>query len=92
MSDDNTDLRDEMRQEFAEEFGEADFPVSSPMDLLPALSNGPTTKFTAGDISLTAMELSSMGSAYMDFPYDNLDDLLDDAMNGLEEEGYFDSD
>ncbi|MFB6164033.1 MAG: MTH865 family protein [Haloarculaceae archaeon] len=78
--------RDDLRQQLVDGFEGADYPVNSPMDLVPALPNGPSTKFESGDVSFTAMELQSRGGGG-DFPYDDVDTLVDDIMDGLEDEG-----
>lgn len=78
--------RDELRQQFRDAFDGADYPVNSPMDLVPALPNGPGTTFESGDFSMTAMELNQK-SGGGDFPYQDVDSLVDDIMNGLVEEG-----
>jgi hypothetical protein len=80
--------KDELRQQFTEAFEGADYPVNSPMDLVPALPNGPATTFESGDFSMTAMELNTKGGGSQDFPYENVDDLVDDIMQGLEEQGH----
>lgn len=79
---------DELREQFTEAFEGADYPVSSPMDLVPALPNGPATKFESGDFEMTAMELNSQSSGAGDFPYESVDELVDDLIEGMEEEGY----
>lgn len=78
---------DELREQFTEAFEGANYPVSSPMDLVPALPNGPATKFESGDFSMTAMELSSQSSGGGDFPYESVDELVDDIIEGLKDEG-----
>jgi len=85
MADEAT--RAELREQFVEAFGGADFPVSNQMDLVPALPNGPGTKFQAGDVSVTAMELAAKLGSHQDFPYEDVESLVDDVMAGLEEEG-----
>ena len=82
MADEET--KAELRKQFTDAFEGADYPVSNPMDLVPALPNGPGTRFEAGDVSFTAMELSTKVSSDQDFPYDNVDALVDDLMDGLE--------
>ncbi|WP_254767526.1 MTH865 family protein [Salinilacihabitans rarus] len=77
----------ELREQFVDAFGGADFPVSNQMELVPALPNGPSTTFESGDLSLTAMELGTKLSSYQEFPYDNAEDLADDVIEGLKEEG-----
>ncbi|MFB6206948.1 MAG: MTH865 family protein [Haloglomus sp.] len=78
----------DLRQQLREAFEGADYPVNSPMDLVPALPNGPGTTFESGDFSMTAMELNTKGGGSQDFPYESVDDLVDDVMDGLEEQGY----
>ena len=81
--------KDEIRQQLHDGFEGADYPVSNPMDLVPALPNGPGTTFESGDVSFTAMELNAQASGQQEFPYDDVDTLVDDIMDGLEDEGYF---
>jgi hypothetical protein len=79
--DERSDLRDQM----VEAFEGADYPINSPMDLVPALPSGPSTKFEAGDFSMTAMELNTkLGSG--DFPYDSVDAFVDDVMDQLDDQ------
>jgi hypothetical protein len=79
--DEKSDLRDQM----IDAFEGADYPINSPMDLVPALPNGPSTKFEAGDFSMTAMELNTkLGSG--DFPYESVDAFVDDVMDQLEDQ------
>ncbi|WP_207592555.1 MTH865 family protein [Halomontanus rarus] len=77
----------ELREQFTEAFEGADYPISSPMDLVPALPNGPGTKFESGDFSMTAMELNTKLSGG-DFPYDNVDAFVDDIIEDLEDQDY----
>jgi hypothetical protein len=77
MADDN-----ELREQMIEAFEGASYPVSSPMDLVPALPNGPSTKFESGDFSMTAMELNTKISGG-DFPYDDVESLVDDIIDEL---------
>lgn len=79
--------REELRQQMVEAFEGADYPINSPMDLVPALPNGPGTKFESGDFSMTAMELNTkLGGG--DFPYDRPEDFVDDILDQLEDEDY----
>jgi len=75
---DKADLRDQ----FTEAFQDADYPISSPMDLVPALPSGPSTKFESGEFSMTAMELNTKLQG--DFPYESVDDFVDDVIESLE--------
>ena len=72
----------ELREQFTEAFQDADYPISSPMDLVPALPGGPSTKFESGDFSMTAMELNTKLDG--EFPYESVDDFVDDVMASLE--------
>jgi hypothetical protein len=79
--------KDELRQQMIEAFEDADYPVSSGMDLLPALPNGPATEFSSGDFSISVMELQNAGGED-DFPYESAEEIADDIIEGLEDEGY----
>lgn len=78
---------DELRDQMIEAFGGADYPISSPMDLVPALPDGPSTRFESGEFSMTAMELN-MKLPSGDFPYDDVESFVDDIMESLEDEGF----
>lgn len=74
----------ELREQFTEAFQDADYPVSSPMELVPALPSGPATKFESGDFSMTAMELNTKLDG--EFPYESVEDFVDDVMSSLEDQ------
>jgi hypothetical protein len=76
---------DDLREQFIEAFEGADYPISSPMDLVPALPQGPSTKFESGDFSMTAMELNTKLSGG-NFPYDSVESFVDDVMEQLDEQ------
>ncbi|MXR50808.1 hypothetical protein GRX03_04205 [Halovenus sp. WSH3] len=78
--------KDDLREQFINAFEGADYPINSPMDLVPALPNGPSTSFESGDFSMTAMELNQTVSGG-DFPYDDVESFVDDIMEALEEDG-----
>ncbi|MDQ2052079.1 MTH865 family protein [Natronolimnohabitans sp. A-GB9] len=77
---------DEIREQMIDAFEGADYPISSPMDLVPALPDGPGTKFESGDFSMTAMELNTKTSSG-DFPYDDPETFVDDIIEDLKEQG-----
>ena len=81
------DVEADLREQFTDAFSGADFPVSSQMDLVPALPQGPGTKFEADDVRFTAMELASKISTHQDFPYEDVETLVDDVIAGLRAEG-----
>jgi len=74
----------DLREQFTEAFQDADYPISSPMDLVPALPSGPSTKFESGDFSMTAMELNTKLDG--EFPYETVDDFVDEVMSSLEDQ------
>lgn len=76
--------RDDLRQQFVEAFEDANYPVSSAMDLVPALPDGPSTKFESDGFSMTAMELNTKLDSG-NFPYDSVEDLVDDVIEQLEQ-------
>jgi hypothetical protein len=77
--------REDLREQFTEAFEGADYPINSPMDLVPALPQGPGTKFESGDFSMTAMELNTkLGGG--DFPYESVDAFVDDVMEQLDDQ------
>lgn len=81
-----TDVESELRTEFTKAFEGADYPVQNQMDLVPALPDGPATRFEAGDVSFTAMELASTLGGHQEFPYDDVETLVDDVIAGLKAE------
>lgn len=84
-----TDDAELLRQELEAVFGDADFPVEDPMELVPALPDGPATTFEAGDVAVDVMELGATYGEYQDYPYETAADLVDDLMAGFHEEGLF---
>ncbi|WP_257297701.1 MTH865 family protein [Haloarchaeobius sp. FL176] len=80
---------DDLREQMIDAFGGADYPISSPMDLVPALPDGPGTRFESGDFSMTAMELQTKLPGG-DFPYDDVESFVDDVMENLEDAGHLD--
>jgi hypothetical protein len=77
--------KDDLREQFIEAFEGADYPINSPMDLVPALPQGPSTKFESGDFSMTAMELNTKISGG-DWPYEDVESFVDDVISQLEEQ------
>lgn len=77
----------ELREQFQTAFEGAEYPVNGQMDLVPALPDGPNTTFEAGETRLTAMEMAATLGDHQDFPYDDVDSLVDDIIEGLKVEG-----
>lgn len=86
MSSDDAEL---LRAELEAVFTDADFPVEDPMELVPALPDGPATTFEAGDVTVDVMEFGATYGEYQDYPYGTAADLVDDLMAGFHEEGLF---
>jgi len=80
-----SDVEQELREQFTRAFEGADYPVTNQMDLVPALPDGIGTRFEAGDFSMTAMELGTKLSGIQEFPYDDVESLVDDLIEGLQE-------
>jgi hypothetical protein len=76
--------REDLREQFTAAFEGADYPVTSPMELVPALPDGPGTTFESGEFSMTAMELHTNLSG--EFPYEDVDSFVDDVMAQLDEQ------
>ncbi len=81
------DARKELREQLITAFKGADFPVDSQMDLVPALPEGPSTRFEAEDVSFTAMEMAAKLGGEQEFPYSDVHELVDDIMDGLDKQG-----
>jgi len=79
--------RAELREQMIDAFEGAEYPISSPMDLVPALPDGPGTSFESGEFSMTAMELNAELSGG-EFPYESVDAFVDDVLAELEAEGH----
>lgn len=79
------DTEADLREQMIAAFEGADYPISSPMDLVPALPDGPGTRFESGEFSMTAMELNmKLGSG--DFPYNSVEGFVDDLLAQLNEQ------
>lgn len=80
-------VEEELRAQLTDAFEGADYPVDNQMALVPALPDGPGTRFEAGDVNVTAMELATKLGGHQEFPYDNVDDLVDDVITGMDAQG-----
>ncbi len=80
---------EEIRQQLVDAFEGAEYPVSNPMELLPALPNGPATTFESGDFSMTVMDLRNAAQGTDDaegrFPYETPESLANDVVEGLQD-------
>jgi Uncharacterized protein conserved in archaea len=78
-----------IRQQLIDVFGAAQYPVTDPFELLPALPNGAATTFEAGDVTIGAMELGMEYADYQEYPYERVEPLVDDLMTGLRDDDRF---
>lgn len=85
----SSETAEKFRQELEEVFSGADYPVDGPMELVPALPDGPSTTFEADDVTVEVMDLGMEYADYQDYPYETATDLIDDLMTGFHEEGLF---
>jgi hypothetical protein len=81
------DAERQLREQLRAAFGDADFPVEDQMGLIPALPDGPMTSFEAGDRSFTAMELAAEIGDHQSFPYESVDELVDEVVAAMRAEG-----
>lgn len=87
---------DDLREQFITAFEDADYPIWTPMNLVPTLPEGSNTQFKSGDVSISAGEMTTAMAAIEmnndlpggDFPYEDAESFVDDFMESLEEEGY----
>lgn len=79
----------ELREQLIDAFEGADYPVSNPMDFLPALPNGPATTFESGEFSMSVMELNNAVDDDQGerFPYDSAEEVAEDIIEGLRDRG-----
>lgn len=80
----------EIRQQLRDVLGQADYPLTDPFDLIPVMPDGPATSFEAGEVRIGAMELGMGYADYQEYPYENVESLVDDLMTGLRDDGVFD--
>lgn len=83
MSDTEADLR----AQFTDVLGRADYPVADPLTLIPVLPDGARTEFEAGEVTVPAIDLGLRYGEYQEFPYAAVDPLVDDIIRGLKTEG-----
>tara|TARA_B100001013_G_C24459309_1_gene382866 strand:- start:226 stop:483 length:258 start_codon:yes stop_codon:yes gene_type:complete len=80
-------IEEELREQFFEAFSPATYPISNQMDLVPTLPKGMSTRFESGDFSMTVIELSMRLTDKQNFPYEAVEDLIEDLINGMKEKG-----
>lgn len=77
---------DELHDQLVDAVKEGDFPLNGPMELLPALPNGPATTIESGEFSITAMELTTeIPQGTLDFPYESPEEFADEVLEKMTE-------
>jgi hypothetical protein len=79
-----------IRQQLRDVLGRADYPLTDPFDLIPVMPDGPATTFEAGDVCIGAMDLGMGYAEYQEYPYEDVEALVDDLMTGLRDDGVLD--
>ena len=80
------DPEEDLREQFTEVFGKASYPLESPFKLIPLLPDGPFTTFESGDIKIPAIDLGMAYGDYQEYPYETVEDLVDDLIHALKSE------
>ena len=86
---DTSDPERAVRRQLVEVFGRASYPVGDPVELIPVLPDGAATTFEAGDVTIGAMDLGVGYAEYQEYPYDDVESLVEDLMTGLRDDGVF---
>jgi hypothetical protein len=79
------------REQLRSVFERAEYPVTDPMELIPVLPDGAATTFEAGDVELGAMDVGMGYAEYQEYPYEDVEGLVDDLMRGLRDDEVFES-
>ncbi|WP_227131789.1 MTH865 family protein [Halorubellus salinus] len=83
---DREDAERVVRDHLAAVLVDVSFPVDDQLAVAAAVDAPHSRRVRVGDRRFTAMELAVRLEPYQDFPYDSLDELVDDVVNGLREE------
>ena len=76
-----------LREQLTATFGQADYPLGDPFELLPLLPDGPETEFRAGPVVVPAVDFGLAYKEYQSYPYDSAESLVDDLIAALKAEG-----
>jgi len=76
-----------LREQLTATFGQADYPLGDPFELLPLLPDGPETEFRAGPVVVPAVDFGLAYKEYQSYPYDSVESLVDDLIAVLKAEG-----
>lgn len=75
-----------LRRQFERTFGRASYPLTDPFELIPLLPDGAATEFSAGGVTVPAIDLGMTYGEYQSYPYHSVDALVDDLIHGLKQE------
>lgn len=82
---------DELRPQLIDAFEGAEYPVTDPLGLMPALPNGPGTTFESNGATFTVLQVQDLGNETLDiktapeFPYEDAESLVDDICRSIQE-------
>lgn len=77
---------DELRHELIDAVEGGNYPINGPMELLPALPDGPATTIESGDFSITAMELTTeIPQGTLSFPYESPEEFANEVLEKMKE-------
>jgi len=82
-----TDVEAELRAQLTDVLGRAEYPVADPLTLIPVLPEGARTTFEAGDVVVPAIDLGLRYGTYQEYPYANVEALVEDVLRGMRAEG-----
>ena len=77
----------EIRDQLVEAFEGAAYPVTNPMEFMPALPDGPATTVESGAFSISIGELEAATDDTDRFPYYGPEAVADDFLEVLWEDG-----
>ena len=78
---------EEIREQLVEAFQGAAYPVTNPMEFMPALPDGPATTVESGEFSVSIGELEAATDDTDRFPYYGPEAVADDLVDVLWEDG-----
>lgn len=81
-----TETETELREQFLAAVESADYPIEDQIGVVSALPDGMTTRFEAGEFSMSAASIAAHLYTYQEFPYETPEALVDDLIEGLRAE------
>ncbi|MFO7926334.1 MAG: MTH865 family protein [Halobacteriota archaeon] len=81
-----TETETELREQFFAAIEAAEYPIEDQIGAVSALPNGMTTRFEAGEFSMSAASIAAHLYTYQSFPYETPEAFVNDLMDGLRAE------